>query len=469
MPSGDPDQTGETAAKPLSVAAHLQATLALAVPAVLARSGLLLMMATDTLMVGQHHPEELAYLGLAMSLQAILIAISVGVLQGQLVITAQAYGAGRFLACGRIWRVGLLHAAVLGLVMGVATTQADRLLLLAGQSDAVVAGAHEVLIHVAWGQAGTLLYLACAYFLEGIQRPRAAVIVMALAVFANIGLNLLVIGPDSGGAAEALMTTSLARWLTFGALLIYLLVLSDRHKFGLFAAVGDAINAEGRRLGAAVRRIGFPVAIGFGLETGAMAALTLMAGAIGKLELAAFHVTTQLLQVTYMIAIGTAAATAVRVGAFYGRDDWHGLARAAWTGIGVGLGLMGSCALLFWVMPETFAGLFIAPDATLLTALTIGLILVAGFQLIANAATVVVMGALRGTGDVLVPLIVQMAGIWLISLPLGAALAFGTGLGAQGLLIGATAGITAGGLVLGYRLNAMIRRSAPAPARGTPL
>jgi multidrug resistance protein, MATE family len=57
-----------------------------------------------------------------------------------------------------------------------------------------------------------------------------------------------------------------------------------------------------------------------------------------------------------------------------------------------------------------------------------------GFQVVAT-------GALRGTGDTRTPMLCNLAGHWLIGLPIGYGLCFWRGWGVVGLWVGLSAGI----------------------------
>ncbi|HYU79627.1 MAG TPA: hypothetical protein VEK56_11620, partial [Vicinamibacterales bacterium] len=57
-------------------------------------------------------------------------------------------------------------------------------------------------------------------------------------------------------------------------------------------------------------------------------------------------------------------------------------------------------------------------------------------------------GALRGLGDTRTPMITNLAGHWLLGLPVGYTLCFVTGLGVIGLWIGLSVGLIIVGVIL---------------------
>jgi len=126
------------------------AMLRLAGPVIVARAGLVVMLTVDTLMTGLVDAHEIAFLGLGLSPVMVFMLTTVGLLQGSLVLVAQANGAGEHERCGAIWRVALLHALVLSLVFGTIAFVAEDIFLAIGQMPELAAGAAAVTFHFAW-------------------------------------------------------------------------------------------------------------------------------------------------------------------------------------------------------------------------------------------------------------------------------------------------------------------------------
>ena len=97
-----------------SLGHDLRRTIALALPVMLARMGLVLLLTTDTVLVGRAGGRDLAFFAISTAPQLIMQTIGVGLLLGTVVLTAQADGAKRFEECGRIWRLALILAGTLG-------------------------------------------------------------------------------------------------------------------------------------------------------------------------------------------------------------------------------------------------------------------------------------------------------------------------------------------------------------------
>ena len=96
----------------LSLSDHIRRTFTLAFPVMLARAGLVVMIAIDTILVGRFSSHELAFFAISSAPQIIMVAVSVGLMVGTVVLTAQADGAGRPEGMRPLLAAG--HAAVGG-------------------------------------------------------------------------------------------------------------------------------------------------------------------------------------------------------------------------------------------------------------------------------------------------------------------------------------------------------------------
>ena len=131
---------------------HLARTARLAGPVILARAGLLVMVAVDSAMLGHYGTRDLAFYAAANAAQVVMILIGVGLLQGTVILVAQAHGARDHAACGAYWRVSFVHGAVLGVAMGLVCLLGRWVLVATGQEAEIVEGAGHVLDMIAWAR-----------------------------------------------------------------------------------------------------------------------------------------------------------------------------------------------------------------------------------------------------------------------------------------------------------------------------
>jgi MATE family multidrug resistance protein len=123
--------------------------------------------------------------------------------------------------------------------------------------------------------------------------------------------------------------------------------------------------------------------------------------------------------------------------------------------VGLGLAVMAAIAPLVLAFGEEIAAFYTGDEAVIALAAP-ALALVAGF-LFADASQGILIGALRGAGDVRIPLAIQVIAYLGIAIPLGYGLGFTAELGIQGLILGLFAGLSAASALLAWRFVVLVR------------
>lgn len=427
----------------------------------LARVGQLALVTVDTVMLGRHAAEELAAYALAQAVFMTLMLLGMGLVTGTVVLVAQAEGAGRRAECGTIWRRALADGLFLGAVGALLLLPGESLFLALGQEPTLAAAGGLTLRMLALGLPGLLAFQVTSFLLEGVRRPLPALVVMAAGNLLNLALNALLIDGAAGlpamGAAGAALATSIARTAMALALALLALRLPGARALGL---VGPAAPVP--RLRRRLLALGLPVALAQGVESTAFNLLIVMAGWLGATALASFQILLNLTALVYMLTIGVATATAVRVGGAVGRDDRVEAARAALAGLLAGLGSTAAAGILLLLGRGPLLAAYTVDPAVLATALPVLLLLPP--VLLLDCAQGVLGGALRGGSDVRLPSLLYLLAFWGVQLPAAWALAFPGGHGVAGLVLGILLGCTAATLLLGARLLVLLRAGRLAPA-----
>ena len=131
---------------------------------------------------------------------------------------------------------------------------------------------------------------------------------------------------------------------------------------------------------------------------------------------------------------------------------WRRVASAALI---VGASFMAVAALVFISIPHLLAAAY-SPDPAVV-AVSALLIPLAGVFQIFDGTQAVALGVLRGIGDTRVPVLVNLAGYYLIGLPVSLWLGFHRGLGPVGLWWGLVVGLMVVALVLVARVRIRLR------------
>ncbi len=448
-----------------SLREHLRRTLGLALPVMLGRIGILVMVAVDTAMTGHQGPVELAYYALAMAPQIPMLLVGIGLLLGTVVLTAQAEGAGKADTCGRIWYVALVHAAAVGALGVLLCYWGEHFLLATGQSPDLARGGGQVLIMMGWGLPGMLLFTASTFFLEGLSRPLPGMFVMLGANVLNAALNWVFIEGNLGapglGAEGAALATTIVRWLMFAVIAAYILTRLDAAKYGLKGARRSSAHL-GRRL----RRFGYPMGLAHGMEASAFSSMTLFAGLLGAVEVSGYLIAMNLVATAFMGAIGFATAASVRVGNSVGRQDPFGTRAAGWVAAGAAATVMAVLGLAFFAFPEALSAIYASDPG--ITAVAVPTLIVAALVLVPDGTQAVLIGALRGTGDVWPATGLYFLSFWLVMVPLGHYLGVVRGGGAPALMQSIFIGCVLASLLLGWRFHVVSRRAVASGANNYP-
>lgn len=413
---------------------HVVELIRLAAPTVVTRAGILVMSAVDAAMLGRTSVDQVAFHGLGVTPFVVVIVIGIGLLYGTMVATSQAAGREEFLACGQVWRRSLPYAAMLGVAAAALCQFGERFFLMTAQPAKIAEGAGSVVAILGLSIPGALLYFTTAAFLEGLRRPMPAMFVMIAANGLNVLLNWVLIfgrlGFPAMGADGAALSTTLVRSAMAAAIIAYVWWLRDRDVYG----VRRPLAPGWWRAGAGQRRLGYGAGTSYGIEESAFGTINFFAGLLGALALASYTMQFLAFALVFMVALGIASSTSVRVGIAHGRGDLGEQAFAGWTGLGVVAVLMACCAVVFWMWPGAIARAFTSDPA--LTAATTPLIALSALAMVSDGGQIVIVNALRGAGETWAPVAANIVAYVGVMIPASWTLAFLLGYGTSGLICG---------------------------------
>ncbi|MEZ5826696.1 MAG: MATE family efflux transporter [Geminicoccaceae bacterium] len=452
-----PVPTTETPERPpaRNVAEHISRTVRLAVPLMLGRAGVLMMVTADTVMIGRVAADEVAFYGMGGVPFLVFLIFGIGVLTGAVPLVAQAVGAGRTAECGRIWKLAMLTGGLLGCLGMVVLAHAEWLLTLVGQETSLAAGAAGVTWVLALGQPFLLMHYASASFMEALGRPLPGMMLMLAANILNVLLNWLFMfepfGLEPMGATGAALGTTIVRMCLFFALAGYIWFALDRQMYGI-----GRLGPDAGRLWLKLLRTGFPFGVAQGIETSAFQAVAIFAGWLGTLTMAAYTASMSLIALLYMLTSGLAVATSIRVANALGRMDAEGMRLAANVGFAMTLALTALLAMALWLLQASIAALYLAePQAARLMMSALWLV---GIIAIFDGTQVMLMSVLRGASDTWFPSGLHLIACAIVLAPAAWYGAIGLGFGLQGLLGGMAAGLVVATLLLALRKRTLFAK-----------
>jgi MATE family multidrug resistance protein len=411
---------------------HSHELFRLAWPVMLSRLGIVALMVVDTIMVGIYSTDQLAYLNLGNgTFIMVVLVMAIGFLMGTLIHTSHAYGAKDYIECGRVFRRSLPYSIWIGLTCTVLLLPGEFYFTLAGQTPELAAQGGKVMTVLSFGLLGHLLYVNGIFFLEGLGRPKPAVVIMMVGNILNVGLNyVLIFGklgfPEMGAEGSAWATTIL-RILMGGVTVLYILTSPTFHRYQLRSSRKEAWSSWKPQ-----REKGHAAGLSLGVEVVAFAALTIFAGWISKMALASYGVIFSIMTVPFMVTAGLGAATAIRVGMARGRGDVKDTALAGLTGFSLGAVILLAAGIIIYFFDQEIFSLYTDDAALILFSLPF--IAYTAYVIFFDGLQMVLGNALRGLGETWIPTGIQSIVYIIIMTPLSYYLAIPLGHGVLGLL-----------------------------------
>ena len=448
----------DTDTMPLSKswADEARATLALAWPLILSNLSGALIHATDVFLLGKLGPEPLAAGALATNFVMSISLFGMGLMVATAPMIASEKGrkAHSVRDVRRTVRQGLWLCLSFCVPIWVILGFSQEIFHALGQKPELARDAAAMVATLKWSMFPFLGLVVLRSFLSAKERTIWALYVSALGVIANAVLNYgLILGkfgfPQLGvvGAGIGSSLVNLGMFLVMAAIVI-------RHKdFRRYHLFGRFWRSDWPRYRALVR-LGLPIGLTMGFEASVFSAAVFLMGLISTESVAAHAVALQIASLTFMVPLGLAQATTVRVGLGHGRRDTVMIGRAGWTGFALGVGFMSMTALAMGLFPSLWVGMFVDPsvqEGRAVARLAVSFLMVAAIFQIVDGAQVMGAAMLRGLHDTRWPMVFAAFGYWGIGIGVGAFLAFRAGMDGVGIWIGLASGLAVVSLLMGWR------------------
>ncbi len=432
--------------------------LRIALPLALAQMAQNGMGLVDTLMVGRLGPASLAGIALGSMLFFFVSIVAGAILFAVGPLVAQAIGARTPARAADVARHGVVLGALLTPGVMALLWWAGPLLTHLGQDPGTAALATDYLRAVAWGVPAFMLYVSLRAFLEGSGHTRPIMLISFVGIGANVLANNALMFGRWGFPALGLVGTGYATAIVYTLMAMLLAIhvarRDPRHPVLRWASVRREQVAE-------IARLGWPIALTVGFETGLFAVTAVLMGLVGQTALAGHQVAIQTVSFTFMIPLGLGVATTARVGHAVGRGDPDGVRAAGGVGIALSLAVMCFTAAVYWLSPGFVIGLYVDvtdPANTGVVAFATTFLRIGALFQLVDGLQVAAIGALRGLKDTRVPMLITLVSYWLVGLGSGVLLAFGLGLEGAGLWFGLVAGLAVAAVWLSTRFVALARR-----------
>lgn len=465
-------------------------------PASLSMLNHTLMQFVDGLMVSWHSPTALA----AQFVGGILVFLPTSFALGMLAVVntyvSQNLGAGRPHRCGQYAWAGmavavaysLLLAPVLIALAGPLFGQIDRLAAAVRDATGISLTPEQrapqlvamQTMYFRYLMAGMGVFLVSRVlngFFFGIHKAWIVLCASLAVNLANVGINYVLIFGKLGFPAMGLEGAAIGTVASVGLLVLLLgAVFLCRRMHRRFATRRwrDAKLSECRDL----LRVGWPAGVQFANDTANWGVFTaVLVGVFGPAHLTANTVAVRYISLSFMPAVGISIATTALVGRYIGLGRPDLARRRTHAAVWVAMIYMGLCAAAFVVfrypMVRIFAG-GAAPGTTAIpperiVAIGVNLLLLAAAFQVFDALGIVFVGALRGAGDTLWPMVVTIMLSWLVIGGGGAAaVLLAPELTSLGPWLAASGYVVVLGLLMAWRFESGAWRRIDLLGRGRP-
>ena len=408
----------------------------------------------DTMMVGPLGPAAIAATGLGSGVFTAIVIFGMGLMLGLDTLVSQAYGAGDRGECVRWLRHGVWLAVATGPIIMALTWVAYVSLDQWGLHPEIQPLVRRYVRVIAAGAWPLLLYAAFRRYLQGIHVVRPIMFALVSANLVNAAANWVLIYGNLGfpalGVEGSAWATTAAR--AYMAAFLYFAIRREHRARVRLKSTWSPASAGPATGGTAsipipfeparIRRLialGFPAAGQITVEVGVFAAATALAGKLDPVSSGSHQIALNLASLAFMVPLGLASSSAVRVGHALGAGDPGRAARAGWTAMGAGAVVMVLIGGVFFLFPIALLRAFTS-DARVLD-IGVGLLAIAAAFQLFDGTQAVATGVLRGSGDTRTPMIINVVGHWVLGLPVGYLLCFVMGQGVAGLWIGLSIGL----------------------------
>lgn len=439
-----------------SFSRHYGPLASLGLPIIIGQLGIILVSFADTMMVGHYRTEDLAAASFVNNLFNLVIIFSTGFSYGLTPVVGKLFAKSDYAGVGGMLKNSLaansLVAVLLVLLMSAVYFNVDKL----GQPEELLPLIKPYFIVLLASLLPVLLFNAFKQFADGITDTVTPMWILLLSNIVNIFGNWCLIfgklGCPEMGLLGAGISTLVSRIIT---VLIFAGIFFFSKKYAPYRT-GFLESRTNRKDFSTLNRLGWPVGLQMGMETGSFSLATIMVGWLGTLSLAAHQVMLTVGQLGFMLYYGMAAAIAVRSSYFLGQGDIRNVRNSVSAGFQLILIMVAVVSAVIFLFRRSIGGLFSEnPEVAAIVAQLVIPFIIYQFG---DGMQCAYSNALRGISDVKPVVGIAFIAYFLISLPAGYIFGFLCGWGITGIWMSFPLGLTTAGMLYWLRFRKTMKR-----------
>jgi len=413
-------------ARSMSWQEKLRLTVLLSLPAMVAQISSVAMQIIDAAMLGHLGTLESATVGLVSTTIWMFGGLCSAFATGFAVQVAHRVGAEDLNGARHLVRQGLVACLLFSSMLAfIGLSIAPSLPHWLGAEENICRGASEYFSIVALALPLLEINVLAAGSLRCAGNIKVPSMLNALMCMLDVCFNYLFIFVMNMGTRGAALGTLVAYLITMVLMMYYLTQRDDRLRFSLdhFSSHSTSFLAYLPRIETMknVFRIGSPIGLERGVMCGAQIAITRIIAPLGSVAIAANTFGINIESLCYMPGYGISEATTTLVGQSAGARRKDLMRSFAWISMGLGMSIMALMGVLMAVFaPEMMS---IVSNDNAVISLGTEVLRIEAWAEPFFAASIVAYGAFVGSGNTLIPSILNLGSIWIVRLSLALLLA----------------------------------------------
>jgi len=404
----------------------------------------------DTIMAGRLSPTDLAAIAVGVGLWIPVMLLFSGIMIATTPLVAEAKGARSPEKIATIARQSLWVAFILGVIAGLVLQVLPLTLPLLGVPESLQPKAGLFLHAIGFGMPAVTMYAALRGYSEAIGYPRPVTAISLMALLLLVPLNFIFmygVGPIPAlGSAGCGFATAILQWLMLMSLALYIFknrVYQSSQPFSHW----EKLNGYWLKR---ILKLGFPIGLAIFFEVSIFSTAAIVLSPLGETIVAAHQIAISVTSQLFMIPMSLAIALTIRVGTYYGEQNWDAMRRVQGLGLMTATILALLIMLMLWVFRSEIVALYTSDP--MVTQIALYLVLFAVAYQLMDAWQISAAGCLRGMQDTKGPMWITMIAYWVIAFPVGVYLSRFGDMGAAGVWVGLIVGLSVACVLLLARL-----------------
>lgn len=406
----------------------------------------------DTVMAGHVSAGDLAAVSVGSSIWVTLSLTLLGYLLATSPMVAQKVGANDVASIASLTQQALAQALILSVIAFILARLITPVFSHLGLEAEIADKAAEFLKAISWGLPPFAFYRVLYSYSAALKQTKPMMITSILCLLLNIPVNWILIyghlGFPAMGGVGCGWATAFCVWVNLFLLSAWIICTrhyQHTHPFRAWQGWNSTIHKQ-------LFKLGLPIGIMFLVEVSAFSLIALIIARLGTVAVAAHQIALNFSSLTFMIPMAIGTALTIQVGHAVGAKNFKEARAIGQNGVrfGVFIAILTGCLMIF---ASRWIASWYTQDADVLK-LAGHLIVLAGVFQFSDITQVVNAGVLRGYKVTRLPMIIHMTAFWVIGMPLGYLLTFGTdnfhGLGVRGYWIALTIALSFSALSLQF-------------------